>query len=96
MKVQAHGAVIKSSSDFESNSFRIAASPHAFRVLSSGLYSNKIRAVIREISCNAWDSHVEAGVADVPFKVTLPNRLSPTFSVRDFGVGLSLETAMEL
>ena len=31
--------------------FRIRNSAKAFNILSSGLYANKIRAVIREISC---------------------------------------------
>jgi hypothetical protein len=68
--------------------FRIRNSAKAFSILSSGLYSNKIRAIIRELSCNALDSHVGAGKADVPFEVHLPTVLEPWFSVRDFGLGL--------
>lgn len=68
--------------------FRIRNSAKAFSILSSGLYANKIRAVIREYSCNAVDSHVEAGRETVPFDVHLPNALEPWFSVRDYGVGL--------
>lgn len=68
--------------------FRIRSSAKAFRILSDGLYSNKIRAVVREISCNAYDSHVSAGTPNRPFEVHLPYGLEPWFSVRDFGVGL--------
>ena len=68
--------------------FRIRNSAKAFKILSDGLYSNKIRAVIRELSCNAVDSHVGAGKVDVPFEVHLPSMLEPWFSVRDFGLGL--------
>ena len=68
--------------------FRIRNSAKAFSILSSGLYANKIRAIIREYSCNAVDSHVEAGRNDIPFDVHLPNSLEPWFSVRDYGVGL--------
>lgn len=68
--------------------FRIRNSAKAFGILSSGLYANKIRAIIREYSCNAFDSHVEAGRADCPFDVHLPNALEPYFAVRDYGVGL--------
>jgi len=68
--------------------FRIRNSAKAFKILSDGLYSNKIRAIIRELSCNAVDSHVGAGKADVPFEVHLPTVLEPWFSVRDFGMGL--------
>jgi hypothetical protein len=68
--------------------FRIRNSAKAFSILSSGLYSNKIKAIIRELSCNAVDSHVAAGKADVPFEVHLPTMLEPWFSVQDFGLGL--------
>jgi hypothetical protein len=68
--------------------FKIRNSAKAFSILSSGLYSNKIKAVIRELSCNALDSHVGAGKATVPFEVHLPTMLEPWFAVRDFGMGL--------
>jgi hypothetical protein len=68
--------------------FRIKNSAKAFKILSDGLYSNKIRAIIRELSCNAVDSHFAAGKQDVPFEVHLPSMLEPWFSVRDFGIGL--------
>ena len=69
--------------------FRIRNSAKAFSILSSGLYSNKIRAIVRELSCNAVDSHVAAGKKDVPFEVHLPCMFEPWFSVKDFGTGLS-------
>jgi len=68
--------------------FRIKNSAKAFKILSDGLYSNKIRAIIRELSCNAVDSHTAAGKSDVPFEVHLPTILEPWFAVRDFGTGL--------
>lgn len=73
----------------EIGEFRIRNSAKAFSILSSGLYANKIRAIIRELSCNAVDSHVAAGRSDTPFDVHLPTPLEPWFSVRDYGVGLS-------
>lgn len=73
----------------EIGEFRIRNSAKAFNILSSGLYANKIKAIIRELSCNAVDSHVAAGKGDVPFEVHLPNALEPHFSIRDFGTGLS-------
>jgi hypothetical protein len=75
----------------EIGEFRIRNSAKAFSILSSGLYANKIRAVVRELSCNATDSHVAAGRADTPFDVHLPNALEPHFSIRDYGTGLSHE-----
>lgn len=77
-------------------SFKITASAKAFVVLSSGLYSDKIRAVVRELSCNAYDSHVAAGKKDVPFNVHLPTQIEPWFSVRDFGTGMTKEQVLDL
>ena len=76
--------------------FRIRNSAKAFKILSDGLYSNKIRAIIRELSCNAVDSHVAAGKQDVPFEVHLPTMLEPYFGVKDFGLGLSGEQVMNI
>jgi hypothetical protein len=73
----------------EIGEFRIRNSAKAFNILSSGLYANKIRAIVRELSCNAVDSHVAAGKASTPFDVHLPNQLEPWFSIRDYGTGLS-------
>jgi hypothetical protein len=75
----------------EIGEFRIRNSAKAFSILSSGLYANKIRAIIRELSCNAVDSHTAAGKTDTPFDVHLPNTLEPHFSIRDYGTGLSHE-----
>jgi hypothetical protein len=75
----------------EIGEFRIRNSAKAFNILSSGLYANKIRAIVRELSCNAVDSHAAAGKKDTPFDVHLPNQLEPFFSIRDYGTGLSHE-----
>ena len=69
-------------------SFRIEASSKAFEILASNLYSDKIAAVIRELSCNAADAHVEANKSTTPFYVQLPTSYTPQFIVRDYGNGL--------
>lgn len=70
------------------HSFRIKSTGKAFRTLSDYLYSDKITAVIREISSNAHDSHITAKTQR-PFTVHLPTDFEPWFSVRDYGIGLS-------
>jgi len=80
----------------EIGEFRIRNSAKAFSILSSGLYANKIRAIIRELSCNAVDSHAAAGKKDTPFDVHLPNQLEPHFAIRDYGVGLSHEQVTQI
>ena len=69
---------------------------HIFNVLRNQLYSNKILAVIREYSCNAYDAQVEAGTSDQKFIVTCPTLDDPSFKVRDFGSGLSPEGIAEV
>lgn len=78
------------SGNVSKSNFSIQASAKAFEILSSNIYSNKIRAVIREVSCNAHDAHVAANNNN-PFNVHLPTTLEPWFSVRDYGPGLSDE-----
>ena len=80
----------------EIGEFRIRNSAKAFNILSSGLYANKIRAIIRELSCNAVDSHVAAGRATTPFDVHLPNALEPWFAIRDYGLGLSHDQVVNI
>lgn len=76
--------------------FTIKATGKAFDILSSGLYSDKILAIIRELSCNAYDAHVASGKADVPIEIKLPNTLDPVFYVKDYGTGLSHEQVCTL
>lgn len=70
----------------ENHAFQISDSAEFFQILSSTLYSNKKLAVIREILCNAWDAHIEAGLVDMPIEVTLT---AEVLIIRDFGTGLS-------
>lgn len=89
MKVQEMIQPIERSGVQHESTFTIKATANAFSILSSGLYSDKIRAIVRELSCNAHDSHVAAGKADTPIEVKLPSAFDQTFYVKDFGTGLS-------
>lgn len=77
-------------------SFSIKASPIAFDILSNKLYSDPILAIVRELLCNAYDSHVVAGTTDTPIDVIFPNNLENTFTIRDYGTGLPKESIYEL
>lgn len=96
MKIKNEVNDVQSGGITEVNAFQIKTTASAFRILSSGLYSNKIKAIIRELSCNAVDSHIEVGTPDLPFDVHLPNGIEPYFAVRDYGTGLSHEDVMGL
>lgn len=62
--------------------------PKIFKMLSNNIYSNKIGSIIRELVCNAKDSHIEANNTE-PFEIHLPTKINPIFKVKDFGVGMS-------
>ena len=75
----------------EQTEFKIKTTATAFKILSDGLYSNKIGSMIRELLCNAYDAHKAAGTLDTPITVELPTILEPNFRIRDYGTGLSEE-----
>lgn len=75
----------------EGHTFKINACAEAFKILTDNLYENKISTIVRELSCNAWDSHIAAGTSDIPFKIHVPSSLEPWFYIRDYGTGLTQE-----
>lgn len=77
-------------------SYTIQDSAKIFSILRSNIYSDKMLAVVREYSTNGWDGHILAGTPDRPLKITLPTLLAPVFKVRDFGVGMSEETVLNV
>ncbi len=59
-----------------------------------GLYSEPIAACVREYSTNAWDSHVLSGNLS-PIEITLPTLDHLTFTVQDYGLGMSVDDLRE-
>lgn len=79
----------------DSGQFKIKASAKAFRVLSDNIYTDKIGAIIRELGTNAVDAQIDAKT-DRPFEVTLPDIFDPTFTLRDYGTGISHDNVMKI
>lgn len=94
MQLATASSLVRSSGVVERSQSRVNMNATAFKILSSGLYSDKIGAVLREIGCNAADAHIMAGIPDRPFQVKLPTPLDPTFAIKDWGPGLSHEDVM--
>lgn len=63
--------------------------PHIISLFTD-LYSDPVKAMLREYGTNGHDAHVEAGVSR-PIEITLPNPMSPFLRVKDFGTGLDSE-----
>lgn len=65
--------------------FGISNNAEFFNILSSTLYRDQMLAVVREVLCNAWDAHIEAGCTSTPIQVSFENN---SMIVRDFGNGI--------
>lgn len=92
---QSRKATISTSNSDSIGTFRIKESAKAFSILSSSLYQNPIRSIIRELGCNARDAHVAAKNPE-PWTLSLPSALSPEFAVSDRGTGLSHQEVMQI
>lgn len=68
----------------QSIDFGISSDPAFFQILSSSLYKDSKKAVVRETICNAWDAHIDSGI-DKPIHLTLTEG---EFVIRDFGKGI--------
>lgn len=89
MKIStANDTVVERTGLGDDDTFGMVFNSKMAKILSDGLYSDKIRAIVRELSCNAVDSHVDAGNPEEPIEVHLPTIFEPYFHVRDFGTGL--------
>lgn len=88
MKMEVANVAVERDGTQGGGKFTIKASAKAFQILTGSLYSDKILAIVRELSCNAYDAHVACGKQATPIEIQLPSTLNPTFYVKDFGVGL--------
>lgn len=79
----------------EEAQFKMRTSQKAFQILSS-LYSDKPLAIVRELGCNAMDSHIASGQPTRPFHIHIPNGLEPWITIQDFGTGISHENIYEI
>lgn len=72
----------------ESNAFGFEVNAKMYSLMVDKLYKDKPAAVIRELSCNAYDSHIAAGCPEKPFDIKLPSWLDLNFYIRDYGTGI--------
>lgn len=76
------------SSNIKGSAMAVNITSTSFNFILDNLYTQPHRAIVRELSCNAWDAHVQAG-NKVPFHIQVPSKFNQTFIIRDFGVGLT-------
>ena len=97
MKILVADRIVATSHDFPTVNCTI--DPEDMRYISSLLrnnYSNTILATIREPYANAVDANKENGLSPELIEVKSPTSLDQTFSIRDFGPGLSRDQIFNL
>jgi hypothetical protein len=70
--------------------------PHITNLLRKQIYSDKLMAILREYSTNAYDAHVDASIQQIPIEITLPTLTNQRLSIRDFGEGLTEQDVMKI
>jgi hypothetical protein len=89
MNLSFEPIVVERSQEFSEAQFTIGDMGIVLEILRSKLYSNAIQAFVREIGCNAKDANKEAGRENIPVKIKLPTKASPTCDFIDCGVGIN-------
>lgn len=93
MRSDAFKRDVSVSEELPTAAFTIQGNAKMFSILADKLYSDKPRAVIREISANALDAHGMIGQIR-PFVISLPNHMEPMLTIRDYGPGMSDDDVM--
>lgn len=75
-------------SGIEARAFKMEVNAKMYDMMLSKLYKDKEGSIVRELSCNAWDAHVDAGNTAKPFDIHLPTWLDPSVTFRDYGTGI--------
>lgn len=81
---------------FKKQEMGIKVDALAHQMMIDGIYSNKLNSVIREISTNARDSHIEANNPN-PFEIDIETSRGSNYcsiTISDYGVGLSEEDVL--
>ena len=90
MKINTQVRDVQSSGTTGTTStFKSSDITHIFNLLATSLYSDPIKALMRELGANAKDAHEMAGKPTAVWECHIPTRLEPYFGVRDYGTGLS-------
>ncbi len=80
---------VQVSEEVNETGFDLELNSVAFSALMDTMYKFKAKSIVRELSSNAYDSHLFAGNLDKKFDVYCPSFISPEFKIRDYGTGMS-------
>ncbi len=71
----------------EGETFSIEDNPFIFDILRNKMYSDPISSIVREVACNARDSH-RVIESTKPIEISLPTSTNPFLKIKDYGTGL--------
>jgi len=96
MKVNYATREVETSESQYTKAITLSSNAKAFRVLFDRIYPDIIKAIVRELFTNAWDSQKIAGNLETPIDIHIPTPFEPYFAIRDYGVGMSPELIDEI
>ena len=89
MKIEMEKRDVHSHGEISSKKITLSANSKAFKIIFGQIYPNIIKAIVRELFTNAWDSQKNAGTLNTPIDIHLPTAIEPYFSIRDYGTGMT-------
>jgi hypothetical protein len=89
MKLEFPKVPTEKSREFENENFSLGDMRVIMELLSSKIYSRPKYIIVQEVASNARDANREAGKADTPITIKLPNRFDDNFIISDSGIGIS-------
>lgn len=91
MKLNFQDVNVKTSRAFESENFGLGDPRVIMELLSSKIYARPRYIIVQEVASNARDANREAGRANTPIQIKLPNRIDDNLRITDFGLGITPE-----
>lgn len=82
---------LETSASLSKKEITLSANAKAFRIILGQIYPDIIKAVVRELFTNAWDSQKNAGNLAKEIEIHTPSRYEPYFAIRDYGTGMTRE-----
>jgi len=79
------------SKDFQQKDFGLGDPRVIMELLSSKIYARPKYIIVQEVASNARDANREAGRADEPITIKLPNRMDDNLRIIDHGIGIAPE-----
>lgn len=88
MKLPDSNIETSSGGVLDSNYFGIGDAGLILNILRTKIYTDPIKAICREITCNARDAHREVGTPERPIEIEFPSAFQKDLRIKDYGPGI--------